>query len=91
MLLAHARAMRKAPTEAERLLWRLLRAKRLAGWKFRRQQRLDPYVVDFVSFEARLIIEADGSQHLDSMSDARRDAWLEAQGFRLLRFGTTIS
>lgn len=86
MLRDRAREMRKSPTDAERVLWRLLRAKRLSGWKFRRQQRLDPYIVDFISFEARLIVEADGSQHLDSQSDARRDTWLASQGFRLLRF-----
>lgn len=85
-MLGHARAMRKVPTDAERKLWRLLRAKRLAGCKFRRQQRLEPYVVDFVCFETRLIVEADGSQHLDSEYDSRRDAWLTAQGFRILRF-----
>jgi len=78
--------MRRNPTEAERALWRVLRNKRLAGWKFKRQQPLGRYIVDFVCFEARLIVEADGSQHLDSVHDARRDAWLQAQGFRLLRF-----
>jgi len=84
--LARAREMRRDPTEAEAALWRLLRAKRLAGWKFRQQQRLDQYIVDFVCFRARLIVEADGSQHIDSDYDAARDAYLRAQGFRLLRF-----
>ena len=86
LLLDHARDMRSAPTEAERRLWRLLRGKRLAGWKFKRQQPVEPYIVDFVCFAARLIVEADGSQHAGSDYDAARDKWLRAQGFRLLRF-----
>jgi len=84
--LGRAREMRKNPTEAERALWRLLRAKRLAGWKFRQQQQLDQYIVDFVCFSARLIVEADGSQHIDNKYDAMRDAYLRSQGFRVLRF-----
>jgi len=78
--------MRRNPTEAERALWRLLRNKRLAGWKWKRQQPIDRYIVDFVCFEARLIVEADGSQHIDSAYDDQRDAYLRAQGFRVLRF-----
>ena len=78
--------MRQNPTEAEAALWRLLRAKRLAGWKFRQQQKLDGYIVDFVCFKARLIVEADGSQHIDSDYDVDRDAYLRSQGFRVLRY-----
>jgi len=78
--------MRRNPTEAEAALWRLLRAKRLSGWKFRQQQRLDQYIVDFVCFEARLIVEADGSQHIDNDYDADRDAYLRSQGFRIRRY-----
>ncbi len=84
--LANARVMRKSPTEAERALWRLLRNKRLAGWKFRRQQPIGRYIVDFVCLEARPIVEADGSQHADNPADAARDAWLTAQSFRIARF-----
>ena len=84
--LARARVMRHEPTDAERVLWRLLRAKRLAGSKWRRQQPIGHYIVDFICLEARLIVEADGSEHLDSTHDARRDAWLRQQGFKLLRF-----
>nr|WP_084583110.1 DUF559 domain-containing protein [Sphingomonas azotifigens] len=84
--LARAREMRKDPTEAERRLWSLLRAKRLAGWKWKRQQKLGRYIVDFICFEARLIVEADGSQHIDSAYDTTRDAWIKAQGFTILRF-----
>ncbi|QDX24757.1 endonuclease domain-containing protein [Sphingomonas suaedae] len=84
--LARARGMRKQPTEAERLLWRLLRNKRLDGWKWKRQQPLGSYIVDFICFEARLIVEADGSQHIDSASDIVRDNWLRGRGFRVARF-----
>lgn len=84
--LVRAREMRKNPTEAERALWRLLRNKRLAGWKWKRQQPIDHFIVDFVCFEARLIVEADGSQHIDSDYDDRRDAYLRGQDFGVLRF-----
>uniref|UniRef100_UPI0002488B4C endonuclease domain-containing protein n=2 Tax=Sphingomonas sp. KC8 TaxID=1030157 RepID=UPI0002488B4C len=84
--LGNARHMRSEPTEAERHLWQLLRAKRLSGWKFRRQQPIGRYIVDFYCSSARLIVEADGSQHLDSVYDAERDAWLVAQGLTTLRF-----
>jgi len=78
--------MRSNPTEAKRRLWPILRNKRLAAYKFKRQQAFGAYIVDFVNFERRLVIEADGSQHIDSAADARRTAWLESQGFRVLRF-----
>ena len=81
--------MRREPTDAERALWRVLRARRLCEWKFRRQVRIEPYIVDFVCFSARAIVEADGSQHVESVSDAVRDAFLQAQGFRVLRFWNT--
>ena len=78
--------MRREPTEAERALWQVLRARRLSEWKFRRQVRIEPYIVDFVCFERRLIVEADGSQHAESVADERRDKFLTEQGFRVLRF-----
>jgi very-short-patch-repair endonuclease len=78
--------MRNKPTDAERRLWSILRNKRLAEHKFKRQQVIGPYIVDFINFEQRLIIEADGSQHIDNEADQRRTAWLEAQSFRVLRF-----
>jgi very-short-patch-repair endonuclease len=84
--LRFAKHLRQNMTEAERLLWHHLRAHRLCGQKFRRQQPIGPYVVDFVHFGARLIIEADGGQHNGSASDATRDAWLKSQGFTVLRF-----
>ena len=81
-----AKTLRQNMTDAEQLLWRHLRAHRLDGQKFRRQQPIGPYVVDFVHFGARLIVEADGGQHDRSEQDAIRDRWLEGQGFRVLRF-----
>ena len=84
---AHARALRPNPTEAERALWKHLRLRQLEGQKFRRQQPLGRYIVDFVCFEKKLIVEVDGGQHSELVvSDSTRTAWLEAQGFRVLRF-----
>ncbi|MGO8739015.1 endonuclease domain-containing protein [Rhodoblastus sp.] len=85
-LIKHARAMRREPTEAEVKLWRILRGRRLAALKFRRQTPIPPYIADFVCFEHRLVIEADGSQHAESHYDQERDAFLAAQGFVVLRF-----
>jgi very-short-patch-repair endonuclease len=86
VLLERAKWMRQNPTEAERRLWSILRAKRLSGFKFKRQQVIDWYIVDFVNFEHRLIVEADGSQHAESAADAERDSWLRGQGFVVLRY-----
>ncbi len=81
------RALRKNPTEAERSLWKHLRLRQLEGEKFRRQQPLGRYVVDFICLEKRLIVELDGGQHAEQVaSDAERTAWLEARGFRIMRF-----
>ena len=85
-LLARAKWMRLNPTEAEKRLWGILRAKRMIGNKFRRQVIIDRYIVDFVNFDHRLIVEADGSQHAESDYDKRRDAYLKRQGFKVLRF-----
>ena len=84
--LGNAKHMRANPTEAERELWHLLRNKRLSAWKFPRQQPIGSYIVDFVCFIQRLVVEADGSQHLENAYDGVRDDWLRSQGFRLLRF-----
>ena len=81
-----AKTLRQGMTDAEQQLWRHLRAHRLYGQKFRRQQPIGPYVVDFVHFGARLIVEADGGQHDGSDRDSVRDAWLEQQGFKVMRF-----
>ena len=81
-----ARQLRRTMTDAEKLLWRHLRDRQLAGKKFRRQQPLGPYVLDFVHFGSRVVVEADGSQHGESGYDVQRDIWLKQQGFRVLRF-----
>jgi len=84
-----ARNLRKQMTEAEKRLWRLLRAQQLQGHKFRRQAAVGPYVVDFVCFSHKLIVELDGPQHSESDAqrhDARRSDWLASRGFRIIRF-----
>jgi very-short-patch-repair endonuclease len=78
--------MRRAPSDAEHRLWQILRAKRLAGFKFKRQLPIDGCIADFVCLRHRLIVEADGGQHADNSADERRDHYLKAQGFRVLRF-----
>ena len=83
----HARALRANQTEAEARLWRMLRDCRLAGAKFRRQVPVGPYIADFVCLAVKLIVEIDGGQHTENAeADATRTAWLEARGFRVLRF-----
>lgn len=74
-------------TDAERYLWKHLRRRQLAGYRFRRQMPIGSYVVDFVCLERRLIVEIDGGQHQEQQAyDGRRDKWLIEQGFRVLRF-----
>ena len=81
------RQLRRALTDAERKLWYLLRDRRLSGFKFRRQHRIGPYYADFVCLGAKLVVEADGGQHLEREAhDAARTRYLEARGFRVLRF-----
>ncbi len=82
-----ARELRKNPTESEQALWKHLRMRQLGGYKFRRQQPIGPYIVDFVSFEKRVIIEVDGGQHSQQVEyDSKKTVWLEDQGYRVLRF-----
>ena len=82
-----ARKLRKESTDAERELWKHLRARRMAGFKFRRQVVIEPFIVDFACLEAKLIIEADGGQHvLQEEEDAARTAFLESQGYKVMRF-----
>lgn len=78
--------MRGDATKAENLLWQALRRSQLEGLKFKRQVPLDGYIVDFVCFEAWLIVEVDGGQHAESRRDAVRDSHFESQGFRTIRF-----
>jgi very-short-patch-repair endonuclease len=85
-LLKHAKALRKDMTDAERRLWYHLRGHRFEGAKFKRQKPTGPFIVDFVCLESRLVIELDGGQHADDVAyDQRRDAWLAANGYRVLR------
>jgi very-short-patch-repair endonuclease len=79
------KALRTHMTDAERKLWRALRSRGLQ-FKFRRQVPLGPYVVDFVCFETKVIVEVDGGQHASSVSDAVRDRYFTDQGYRVLRF-----
>ena len=81
-----AKSLRANATDAETALWQLLRSRRLADMKFRRQVPIGEWIVDFVSFEHQLIVEADGSQHADSEHDMRRDQDLVSRGFQVLRF-----
>jgi very-short-patch-repair endonuclease len=82
-----AKTLRKKPTDAENKLWQHLRAKRLFGLKFRRQEPIGGYIADFVCLEKKVIIELDGGQHSEKPEkDQERDEWLKAEGFRVLRF-----
>jgi very-short-patch-repair endonuclease len=82
-----ARQLRKNMTDAERRLWSRLRGRQFGGFKFRKQAPIGPYIVDFVCFEAKLIIELDGGQHmLRNHEDEKRTAWLNTEGFRVFRY-----
>ncbi len=84
--LERAKTLRREMTPQERQLWGALRDRRLAGFKFRAQQPIGPFIADFVCQSEKLIIEADGSQHADSAADASRDAYLRSKGYRVIRF-----
>jgi very-short-patch-repair endonuclease len=82
-----ARRLRNAATDAERRLWQGLRVRQVAGFRFNRQVPLGPYVVDFLCRKARLVVELDGSQHIErSAYDLSRTLALQAMGFRVIRF-----
>ncbi len=84
-----ARGLRKASTQAELRLWRLLRHRRLSGFKFRRQHPIPPFVLDFYCHEARLAIEVDGGQHNEpetQQQDTARTVFLARKGITVLRF-----
>ena len=82
-----ARSLRKSSTDAEAKLWHRLRDRQLAGFKFRRQVPLGPYVADFVCLQAKLIVEVDGGHHaLQRQNDEERTAFLLKEGFHVLRF-----
>ena len=87
--ISQARDLRQKETESEQILWSWLRNNQLNGAKFRRQQPLGNYVVDFVCFDKKLIIEIDGGQHNDDQfieKDKERTRFLHSEGFRVIRF-----
>ena len=81
-----AQHLRNNATDAERLLWRHLRARQLEGFKFSRQMPVGPFICDFMCRERRLIVELDGGQHAESTRDVGRTAFLEGKGYRVIRF-----
>ncbi len=84
---ANAYELRHNLTETEDRLWRVLKTHRLNNIHFRRQHAIGPYIVDFCAPQKKLIIELDGSQHLDMEEyDAERTTFLEKKGYRVLRF-----
>jgi very-short-patch-repair endonuclease len=87
--LAYERAkdLRRDVTPAEKVLWKSLRGRRLGGFKFRRQQPVDSFIVDFFCAQAKLILEIDGDSHVgQGKKDGERQAYLESLGYRVLRF-----
>lgn len=81
--------LRQNQTDAEKVLWFNIRAKRFQGLKFKRQQAIDKYIVDFVCFDRKLILEIDGGQHNDNLEigkDRIRTRYLESRGFKVIRF-----
>lgn len=84
-----SKKLRKNMTDEEKTLWFHLRAKRFSGFKFRRQIPINKYIVDFICFSKKLIIELDGSQHIDEsnrFNDKVRDEFFKSQGYEILRF-----
>ena len=91
MKASSAREIDTPSTDAEQRLWQKLKRRQIATVKFRRQQPIGPFIVDFVCFQRRLIIEVDGAQHgmeHQIVHDEQRTRWLETQGYRVLRFWT---
>jgi len=80
-----ARSLRRMSTDAERSLWSVLRNRRLAGLKFRRQHPIGPYIADFYCEQKRLVVEVDGGQHTPERDDDRT-VWLARHGIRVIRF-----
>lgn len=88
-ILRHARQLRREQTDAERLLWYLLRGRQLGGFKFRRQSPFGPYILDFYCPQKRLAVELDGGGHADddqARHDVNRTAFLQNSGIQVLRF-----
>jgi very-short-patch-repair endonuclease len=86
-LLEKAKSLRRNQTDAENRLWYYLRAQRFMGLKFKRQKPIGSYIVDFVCWEQKLVIEIDGGQHAEQIEyDIRRTQYLESEGYQVLRF-----
>ncbi len=84
---SRARTLRQNATDAERLLWRHLRDRRLESYKFRRQHAIGHYIADFVCLSEELVVELDGGQHADRTEyDERRTRFMESEGYRVARF-----
>ncbi|HVV69501.1 MAG TPA: endonuclease domain-containing protein [Gammaproteobacteria bacterium] len=82
-----AKSLRTNATDTEQLLWQHLRGHRFFKVKFKRQQPIGEYIVDFISFKSQLIIELDGGQHAEQKEyDESRSNWLRSQGFEIIRF-----
>ena len=82
-----SKQLRRDQTDAERKMWQILRSRSLAGYKFRRQQPIGPYIADFCCFRPRLIVELDGGQHAEQIEyDARRTEFLQSEGYQVIRF-----
>ncbi|MGN6311806.1 MAG: endonuclease domain-containing protein [Xanthobacteraceae bacterium] len=81
-----ARSFRKNPTDAERKLWQHLRHLPPCAAHFRRQATIGPYFADFACHSNRIVVEIDGGQHADNANDSVRTSYLNAQGYRVLRF-----
>ena len=81
-----SRTLRRDQTDVERKLWYRLNNRQIAGCKFVRQEPIGPYFADFACRERKLVVELDGSQHAESLRDVVRDAYIAAQGYRVLRF-----
>ena len=87
VILQFARGMRREMTDAERMLWRVLRSHQLHDVHFRRQHPIGRYIVDFCAPRWKLVVEVDGGQHAQqAVYDAERSAFLEAEGYRVCRF-----
>ena len=87
-----ARILRKQSTDAEIVLWNILRNRQLTSYKFRRQAPIGKYIVDFLCFERKLVVELDGGQHQEQADyDAERTRALESRGYRVIRFWNNLA
>ena len=86
-LIKRARDLRKNSTDAESLLWKHIRGKQLEELRFRRQCPFEKYIVDFICFEKKIVIEIDGGQHnIDNEKDIIRDNFFISKGYKVIRF-----